>query len=123
MNELGIQRLRGVLRRRRIAVVATIVGALGVSAATIWQIEPGYKATAVIRAIDAQPAREYVAPTVQERMGERLKSLRLAVMARPVVTQAARDLDVFRAYPRKSADEVIDIMRSRMDVKLEGEDT
>jgi uncharacterized protein involved in exopolysaccharide biosynthesis len=123
MNETGLAKLRGVVRRRKIPVVATIVGAIGVAAALISQLEPGYKAQAVIRAGEVQPAKEYVPPTVAEQMGERLKSLRLSVMARPLVAEAAKELDVFRSYPRLRADEVVDDMRARMDVKLEGEDT
>src|SRR5262249_8982113 len=37
--------------------------------------------------------------------------------------QAARELDVFRAYPKLTHDDVVDGIRGRMDVKLEGEDT
>jgi uncharacterized protein involved in exopolysaccharide biosynthesis len=122
MNELGFSKLRGVLRRRRIPVIATVVGVIGVAAATISQVPPGYKASAVIRAAEVQPAKEYVPPTVAEQIGERLKSLRLAVMARPIVTQAAKDLDLF-SHTRLQPSELIDDMRGRMDVKLEGEDT
>src|SRR3954471_24189097 len=105
MNELGIAKLRGVIRRRKIPILAAMVGTLGISAAIISQIEPGYKASAVIRAGEVQPAKEYVAPTVAEQMGERLKSLRLAVMAKPVVTEAAKQLDFFKMYPKKSAEQ------------------
>src|SRR5689334_5649739 len=123
MSELGIAKVRGVSRRRKIPIIATMVGVLGVAAAIIYQVEPGYKASAVIRIAEVQPAKEYVAPTVAEQIGERLKSLRLAVMARPIVTQAARDLDLFKHEPKKRPDELVEDMRSRMDVKLEGEDT
>jgi uncharacterized protein involved in exopolysaccharide biosynthesis len=123
MNELGLRKLRGVLRRRKVAVVATAIGVLGVGAAIVIQLEPGYRAQAVIRAAEAQPARDYVAPTVAEQMGERLRSLRLAVMARPLVEEAARELDIFRHFPKVRPDEVVEQIRSRMDVKLEGEDT
>jgi uncharacterized protein involved in exopolysaccharide biosynthesis len=122
MNELGIRRLRGVLRRRKVAVIATFIGVLGVSLSTILLMEKSYKASAILRAAEVQPAKEYVAPTVAEQLGERLKSLRLAVMARPLVMQAAEELDLFRGRIR-SRDELIDQMRARMDVKLEGEDT
>jgi uncharacterized protein involved in exopolysaccharide biosynthesis len=123
MNELGIAKLRGMFRRRRIPVLAAMVGVAGIGAAVISQIEPGYKASAVLRAGEVQPAKEYVAPTVAEQLGERLKSLRLAVMARPVVAQALTELDVYKQWPKKSPEEVVDFIRSRMDVKLEGEDT
>src|SRR4051812_12296827 len=123
MNELGIAKLRGVVRRRKIPILAAMVGVLGIGAAIISQVEPGYKASAVIRAGEVQPAKEYVAPTVAEQMGERLKSLRLAVMARPVVTQAAEKLELFKHEPKKPPEEVVDEIRARMDVKLEGEDT
>jgi uncharacterized protein involved in exopolysaccharide biosynthesis len=123
MNELGIGRLRAVFRRRRIAIIATMVGVLGVGAAVLTQIEPAYKAGAIIRVGEVQPAKEYVAPTVAEQMGERLKSLRLAVMSRPIVTEAARQLELGKLQPKKPLDEIVDELRLRMDVKLEGEDT
>lgn len=121
MSELGIARVRGVLRRRKIPIVATMVGVIGVAAALIYQVEPGYKAEAVIRAAEVQPAKEYVAPTVAEQMGERLKSLRLAVMARPIVAEAAQQLGLI--HNPKNADAIVDDIKSRMDVKVEGEDT
>lgn len=123
MNELGIRRLRGVLRRRRVAVIATFIGVFAVSMSAILLMDRSYKASAILRAAEVQPAKEYVAPTVAEQLGERLKSLRLAVMARPVVMQAAEELDLFRGIGHMSRDEVVDNMRARMDVKLEGEDT
>jgi uncharacterized protein involved in exopolysaccharide biosynthesis len=121
MSELGMEKVRGVFRRRKIPIIATAVGVLGVAAALIYQVEPGYKASAVIRVGEVQPAKEYVAPTVAEQVGERLKSLRLAVMARPIVKEAATSLGIIR--DPKQADEVVDDIKSRMDVKVEGEDT
>jgi uncharacterized protein involved in exopolysaccharide biosynthesis len=122
MNELGLAKLRGVVRRRKVPIVAIAVGVIGVATGIILNIDPGFKAQAVIRIAEAQPAKEYVAPTVAEQMGERLKSLRLSVMARPIVSEAARQLDLFR-HTKYSPDEVVDQIRARMDVKLEGEDT
>jgi polysaccharide biosynthesis transport protein len=121
MTELGIEKVRGVFRRRKVAIIAVAVGVLGVAAALIYQVEPGYKASAVIRVAEVQPAKEYVAPTVAEQIGERLKSLRLAVMARPIVLEAANSLGLIRNP--KQAEELIDDIKSRMDVKVEGEDT
>ena len=121
MSELGMEKVRGVFRRRKIPIIATAVGVLGVAAALIYQVEPGYKASAVIRVGEVQPAKEYVAPTVAEQVGERLKSLRLAVMARPIVLEAANSLGIIR--DPKKAEEIVDDIKSRMDVKVEGEDT
>jgi uncharacterized protein involved in exopolysaccharide biosynthesis len=121
MNEIGIRHLRSVLRRRKVAVITMFVGVLGVGASTILLLDKSYKASAILRAAEVQPAKDYVAPTVAEQLGERLKSLRLAVMARPLVMRAAEELDLFRG--QKNRDEVVDVMRARMDVKLEGEDT
>src|SRR5207302_1153103 len=115
MNELGMARLRGVIRRRRLPIMGTMVGALVLAFSIIIGLRPGYKASAVIRVLESQPAKEYVAPTVAEQVGERLKSLRLAVMARPIVMQAAAELGVFQAFPHDTPDEVVDDMRSRMD--------
>ncbi|MCU1279011.1 MAG: Chain length determinant family protein [bacterium] len=121
MSELGMAKVRGVFRRRKIPIIATAVGVLGVAAALIYQVEPGYKASAVIRVAEVQPAKEYVAPTVAEQIGERLKSLRLAIMARPIVLEAANATGLIR--DPKRADEVVDDIKARMDVKVEGEDT
>ena len=96
MNELGMARCAACCADARFPIIATAVGVLGVAAALIYQVEPGYKASAVIRAAEVQPAKEYVAPTVAEQIGERLKSLRLAVMARPIVLEAANGLGLFR---------------------------
>src|SRR6202012_4814871 len=112
MNEMGLNKVRGVFRRRNIPIIATMVGVLGVSAALIYQVEPGYKASAVIRAAEVQPAKEYVAPTVAEQIGERLKSLRLSVMARPIVAEAAQQLDLVHG---KKLDDVVDELKARMD--------
>lgn len=120
MSEMGMNKVRGVWRRRKIPVIATMVGVIGVSAALIYQVEPGYKASAVIRAAEVQPAKEYVAPTVAEQLGERLKSLRLSVMARPLVVETVQQLDLARG---KNIDSVVDDVKQRMDVKVEGEDT
>ncbi len=121
MTELGMAKVRGIFRRRKIPIIATAVGVLGVSAALIYQVEPGYKASAVIRVGEVQPAKEYVPPTVAEQVGERLKSLRLAVMARPIVQEAALSLGLI--HDPKRTDEIVDDIKSRMDVKVEGEDT
>src|ERR1700675_4871597 len=120
MNELGIAKLKGVVRRRKIPILVAMVGVIGVSAALISVLEPGYKAAAVIRAAEVQPAKEYVAPTVAEQIGERLKSLRLAVMARPIVAEAVQQLDLVHG---KKIDDVVDDVKLRMDVKVEGDDT
>jgi uncharacterized protein involved in exopolysaccharide biosynthesis len=114
-------KVRGVLRRRKIPIIATAIGVLGVAAALISQVEPGYKASAVIRAAEVQPAKEYVAPTVAEQMGERLKSLRLAVMARPIVAEAVKELGL--VHDPKQADAIVDDIKTRMDVHVEGDDT
>src|SRR5258706_12305289 len=113
MNEIGIVKLRGVLRRRRIPVVATMVGVVGVAAALISQLPPGYKASAGIRAGEVQPAKEYVPPTGAEQMGERLKSLRLSGMARPVVAEAAKEPDLF-SHSALAARRLMNDMRARM---------
>jgi uncharacterized protein involved in exopolysaccharide biosynthesis len=121
MNEIGIRRLRGVLRRRRVSVATAFFAVLVLAAAMILTLPSTYKASVILRAAEVQPAKEYVAPTVAEQIGERLKSLRLAVMARPLVARAAAELAL--AKPGADSDSLIDEMRARMDVKLEGDDT
>jgi uncharacterized protein involved in exopolysaccharide biosynthesis len=121
--EIGLQRLRGVIARRKVPMLVTMVATTGIAAALLWQVPPLYTAQAVIRASEAQPGREYVAPTVAEQLGERLKSLRLAVMARPLVAQAVDDLGLLRLAGRVTRDELVDRIRERMDVRVEGTDT
>lgn len=123
MDEFGIGKLRGVLRRRKAPVAVATVATLGIGLALASQVESGYKAGAVIRAVEAQPAKEYVAPTVMEPMGARLRSLRLAVMARSIVEEAVRAIGIDKNYAGKDFDQLVDRMRTRMDVKVEGEDT
>src|SRR5207245_2684605 len=79
-------------------------------------------ASAVVRAVDAQPSKEYAAPTMMEPVGERLKTLRLQVMARPALVAVAQQFGLAEALHRP-LDEVVDGMRARMEVKVEGEDT
>lgn len=122
-TELGSAKLRGILRRRKLAIVGTALVTIAVCAAIIGMLEPGYKAGAIVRVQEVQPAKEYVAPTVTEQVGERLKSLRLAVMGRPLLVEVARKLKMKEAYPRRNEDEIVDSMRAGMDVKVEGEDT
>jgi uncharacterized protein involved in exopolysaccharide biosynthesis len=122
-GELGWARLRGVVRRRRVPILATMVGATCVAALLLWRVPPIYQAQAVLRALEAQPPRDYVAPTVAEQVGERLKSLRLGVMARPLVAQAASELGMERDVPGVTRDELVDRLRERMEVRVEGADT
>jgi uncharacterized protein involved in exopolysaccharide biosynthesis len=122
ISEHGIHRIRGMLRRRRLSVAAAAAAVLVGSALFIGKTERVYRASAVLRALESQPAKEYVAPTMAEQVGERLKTLRLAVMARPILDAVVADLHLDRAYG-KSAPEVVDEMRTRMEVKVEGEDT
>jgi uncharacterized protein involved in exopolysaccharide biosynthesis len=122
ISEQGIARIRGMLRRRGLTVAVTSAVVLVGSALAISTIDRTYKASAVLRALESQPPKEYVAPTVMEQYGERLKTLRLAVMARPVVAEAVDELHLEQAL-HCSRDAAIDGVRGRMEVKLEGEDT
>lgn len=117
ISEQGWARVRGVARRRKRAILVTAAVALAVAAPLGYRAAPGYRAQAVVRALESQPSHEYVAPTVAEPMGERLKTLRVAAMARPLLAEAANDLGL------GATDEVVDGLRARMEVKVEGEDT
>lgn len=121
ITEQGYARLRGVLRRRRLPIVAVTVGTLAVSAIAIGRLEPRYRATAIVRALESQPAKEYVAPTVNEQMGERLKTLRLALMARPLLAEVAEKQHLVPAGA--DVDPIVDRMRAGIEVKVEGEDS
>jgi uncharacterized protein involved in exopolysaccharide biosynthesis len=88
----------------------------------IGSMERMYRAQAVLRVLESQPSKEYVAPTTAEQVGERLKTLRLGVMARPPLVEVIGELGLERATGR-SRDALLDDMRARMEVKVEGEDT
>jgi uncharacterized protein involved in exopolysaccharide biosynthesis len=118
----GIDRIRAVLIRRKLSVLVTTAVVLGGAALFISTIEPAYRASAVLRALESQPAKDYVLPTVAEQVGERLKTLRLSLMARPGLIAVVDELHLDQAYGR-SREEVVEAIRARMDVKVEGEDT
>ena len=122
VSEQGLQRIRGVLRRRRRPVVATALAVLVVAALLIGRARGVYRAAAVVRALESQPSKEYVAPPAVEQVGERVRTLRLAVMARPILAEVADELHLDAALGT-SRDEAIDAMRAHMEVKLEGDDT
>ena len=120
ITEQGFARVRGVLRRRRLPIVAVAVVSLAAAVVVIGKLQPRYRAAAVVRALEAQPAREYVTPTVAEPLGERLKTLRLGLLARPLLGEVGDELGMTQG---KNRDQVVDGMRSRLEVKVEGEDT
>lgn len=122
ITEQGWARVLGVARRRKGAVLVVAAVASVFALATVWRLEPGYRASAVVRALESQPAKEYVAPTVAEPAGERLKTLRLMAMARPILARVAEELQLPSVLGRP-LDEIVDGMRGRMEVKVEGEDS
>jgi uncharacterized protein involved in exopolysaccharide biosynthesis len=121
-SEQGYARIRGVLRRRKLWVVAVATVVLAGAALTIGELRPVYKAGAVLRVLESQPHKDYVAPTVAEQVGERLKTLRLAVMARPILEQVTDELRLAEAF-HQGREQAIDDLRLRMEVKVEGDDT
>src|SRR6059036_234801 len=110
MSEHGYARIRGVLRRRKLWVAATATVVLAGAALTIGKLNPMYRVSAVLRALEAQPHKDYVAPTVAEQVGERLKTLRLAVMARPILEAVADELHMDQAL-RTSREQALEEMR------------
>lgn len=121
ITEQGYARLRGVLRRRRLPILAVSAATLVIGAAIITALEPRYAASAVVRVLESQPAKEYVVPSVIEQTGERLRTLRLGLMSRPLLAQIAEEKGLL--VEAASKESVIEDMRARIDVKVEGEDT
>jgi succinoglycan biosynthesis transport protein ExoP len=122
ISEQGWARVRGVVRRRKRAILLTTGLGLCAAVPLWWSFAPGYRAAAVVRALESQPSHDYVSPTVAEQVGERLKTLRVAAMARPLLAEVAADLGL-PAQRRRSVDEVVDDLRAGLEVKVEGEDT
>src|SRR5690349_7241394 len=120
--EQGVARVRAVLRRRRRSVLWMAAAVGGIGLVVIASMPTLYRAQAVLRALESQPAREYVPPTVVEQIGERLRTLRVALMSRPLLERVAADLDLPRADGRP-IERVVEELRSRLEVKVEGEDT
>lgn len=121
-SEQGFARVRGVVRRRRGWVFGTAAVTVVVAGLFVGRAPRVYKAQAVLRALESQPAREYVPPAAAEQVGERLRTLRLAVMARPILEEIVDELHLDRAYRAPRA-EVIEGLRQRLEVKVEGDDT
>ncbi len=120
--EQGWARAVGVIRRRRGPILLGAGVTLALATLVVWRLDPAYRASAVVRVLESQPSKDYVPPTVAEQIGERLKTLRLAVMSRPLLTQVAEELGLPGKLGRPLA-AVVDGMRARMEVKVEGEDT
>jgi succinoglycan biosynthesis transport protein ExoP len=127
ITEQGWARIRGVLRRRRLPIAAVTAITLAAAVLLIGRLQPRYRASAVVRALESQPAREYVPPPAVEQLGERLRTLRVSLMARPLLAKVAEDLgrnDKGKGPAHgMSPERLVEDMRSRLEVKVEGEDT
>lgn len=121
MEDTGLARLLQIARRRRapVALAAGVVAVLG----AFWVItRPAlHRARAVVRIDDPQPARDYVAPTVKEPAGERLRSRRLGFLARPIVESAARRAGYLKST--RFDERILEDLATRLDARQEGEDT
>lgn len=122
VSEQGMARIRGVLRRRRFWVAGAAALVLVAGAVLVGGLRPVYKAEAVLRVLESQPSKEYVAPTVVEPQAERLKTLRVAVMSRPILEATVDALHLDRVF-RLSREAAVAELRASMDVKVEGDDT
>lgn len=130
ITEQGWARIRGILRRRRLPIAAVTAITLAAAVLLIGRLQPRYRASAVVRALESQPAREYVPPPAVEQLGERLRTLRVSLIARPLLAQVAEDLRQGQASGHGKGpahnvnpDRLVEDMRSRLEVKVEGEDT
>jgi uncharacterized protein involved in exopolysaccharide biosynthesis len=122
MEDAGWQRLRDVVRRRRAPILFAGGLALAAGLAVTVALPSTFRAQAVVRALESQPAHDYVAPTVAEQAGERLKTLRLGLMARPLVGAVVDELELTPVLGRDRA-AAVDAVRGKLEVKVEGEDT
>lgn len=122
-GETGFDRLLGIVRRRRWPVAAVAVLAAAVGLWWVKRLPPTYRARAVLRLDDPRPGRDYVASTVNEPTGERLRSRRLSFLARPLVERAAEETGlVARAAAGPTRDRALDAITTRLDARQEGED-
>lgn len=121
-TELG--RLSLILSRRwrpmaGVAAIGTIAGVLLVAS-----LPPAYQARAVVRIDDPRPSPAYVAPTIAEPVDQRLRSRRIAFLARPIVEAAAERAGLLRAGSVPARREaIIDAAAARLDARPEGDDT
>lgn len=119
----GSAKLALILRRRgrTVAIVAAAAAVIGV--AWVARMPSVYQARTVLRIDDPRPARDYVAPTIVEPSGERLKSRRLGFIARPLVAQAAEAAGLLSPAAAGTAREAaLDALVARVDARMEGED-
>ncbi|HEX2573247.1 MAG TPA: hypothetical protein VH877_27100 [Polyangia bacterium] len=124
ITEQGWARIRGVLRRRRLPIAAVTAITLALAVLFIGRLQPRYRASAVVRALESQPAREYVPPPAIEQLGERLRTLRVALIARPLLAQVAGELHQSNGPAHgMNPERLVEDLRSRLEVKVEGDDT
>jgi polysaccharide biosynthesis transport protein len=114
-REIGITRLVGIVRRRRWTVAITAICAAILGVLYVWSLPKMYQARAAIRIDDPRPARDYVAPTVIEPGIDRLKSIRRALIARPIVLAAGERVGMSEREAEGAA--------GRLDARQEAEDT
>lgn len=125
IEDAGLQRIAGIVRRRRLAVGLTTASALAAGWVVVARIPAEYEARVILRIDDPRPSREYVPPTLNEPAGERLKSRRLSFLARPLVEAAA---DAAGLLPPAGAgkarrEQALADLAARLDARQEGEDT
>src|SRR5687768_13510144 len=122
-HEMGWDRVRGVVTRRRWPVIFTCLFATGAGLLIVKQMPPSYQARTVVRINDPRPGRDYVSPIANEPSGDRLKSARLGFLAQPVVAIAADKAGLLPAGDGDARARKLALISAKLDARQEGEDT
>ncbi len=113
--------LQGVWRHRWLAA-ATALGVVALGAAYLAVKPEVFTASTVVR-IEAQALPEqYVAPTVTERIEQRLGTVRHELLSRPILAQVIEELGLYAELRvERGLDAAVEALRASLEVKVEGE--
>jgi len=115
------QMVKGLWRRRRLVLlVFALVLAGGVFA--VAAVPSVYRATTVVRVDPHRPSPELVQPSLTSPVEEGLRIARQELLARPVLEQAVKELELFKSLrEKKGMDAAVERLRLMLDVTVEGE--
>jgi polysaccharide biosynthesis transport protein len=122
-REVGLARLWSIVQRRKLAVGVTVMAVAALGLLLVKAADPTYKARAVVKINDPQPAREYAMPLASEPVpGEGMRSERLGFLAQPVLLTAAEKVGILPANASESTRRrIVGEMSAHLDARLEGD--
>ncbi len=113
--------IAGIWRRKKL-VGAITLAVFAAGAALVAALPSTYRATAVVRVEPTRPSEDLVQPSVTQLIEDRLKTVRHELLARPILEQVIKELDLFpRLRQQKGMEAAVSELRQDLNVTVEGE--